>query len=405
MPDQPKDPAGDYLRRLDRAMADLPADRRREVIEEIGEHIATADPGRPGDLERLLDRLGPPEAIAAAAREDAGLPARGRPGPLELAAIVLLVIGPILTAGFGSVAGLVLLWLSPAWPRARKVLGTVLAVVPIAAIVAVNVIDAIRPGDGVATAADLATWASFLLVPLALARFLGRPLWPGGWADLKASLRGRGAGAAAPALPDPGAGAAALAAERVGWFAGRTLAGWGTRAAAFGIDLLLVAVAVAAAGLVPVLANRAGGRLPDAVAAALLVATFVLPVAVGVWNQGIEQGRSGRSLGKRVFGLRVVRLTTLEPLGPAAGFARLVVRQVVDEGLWGVGLLWPLWDARRQTLADKAVGSVVLDERRDGSDRVRSSWGAQAAVIITAVAGGIALLVLFLWFWWVSAGP
>jgi uncharacterized membrane protein len=59
----------DYLDRLDDALADLPGAERREIVEEITEHIAVAraelGPDDEAGLRTLLDRLGDPDQIAA----------------------------------------------------------------------------------------------------------------------------------------------------------------------------------------------------------------------------------------------------------------------------------------------------------------------------------------------------
>ena len=123
-----------YLRRLGRATRGLPRARRQELIDEIAEHIAQARaPGtisRPGGsaaLRNVLEQLGEPRDIAAAA---GGAVGAGRPGRREIAAVTLLLIGGIagLIAGIfglvGWVTGAVLLWASPRWRWPDKLLGT-----------------------------------------------------------------------------------------------------------------------------------------------------------------------------------------------------------------------------------------------------------------------------------------
>ncbi|MDT5188603.1 MAG: hypothetical protein QOG79_6038 [Mycobacterium sp.] len=79
----------------------------------------------------------------------------------------------------------------------------------------------------------------------------------------------------------------------------------------------------------------------------------------GVWNFGYRQGRTGSSVGKSVLGLRVVDATAGEPIG----FLRSVIRQfahVVDLLSLGLGYLWPLWDSKNQTFADKLASTVCV---------------------------------------------
>jgi hypothetical protein len=121
-----------YLRRFEAAASGLPADRRRELIEEITIHIAearSASPDQPpGDVRAILDQLGEPEEIVRAdGIGTAASPQSRMPdalGTLEIVAIVLLLIGGLVIPVIGWAAGVVLLWLSPRWGLRDKLLGT-----------------------------------------------------------------------------------------------------------------------------------------------------------------------------------------------------------------------------------------------------------------------------------------
>lgn len=91
-------------------------------------------------------------------------------------------------------------------------------------------------------------------------------------------------------------------------------------------------------------------------------ACWLAGLGYALWNVGLRQGRTGASVGKGLFAIRVLDVTTLEPVG----FWRSVIRQlahVVDVVPLGLGLLWPLWDRRRQTFADKLSSTVVSGTR------------------------------------------
>jgi len=78
-----------------------------------------------------------------------------------------------------------------------------------------------------------------------------------------------------------------------------------------------------------------------------------------VWNYGYRQGTTGSSIGKSVLKFKVVSENTGRPLG----FGLSVLRQithVVDAVPFYVGYLFPLWTAKRQTLADKIMATVCL---------------------------------------------
>lgn len=141
-----------YLGRLVCAARALPADRRAELIDEIADHIEEARAASAASglsVSDLLLRLGEPEAIAAAASDSPGdFPrsveqaaytairpvAVARPRRqrwLDLAA-VLLALGSVLLSAVsfvlalvGWAVGIVMLLLSPRWPKRAKVLGAV----------------------------------------------------------------------------------------------------------------------------------------------------------------------------------------------------------------------------------------------------------------------------------------
>jgi hypothetical protein len=101
----------DYLRRLDAAASALPAHRREELISEIRDHLQEALRQTPaGDetaVRNALERLGPPDEIAAAAdsapSDQLVAPFRETNG----SAIVAVVLGVLWFAGIGSVLALV----------------------------------------------------------------------------------------------------------------------------------------------------------------------------------------------------------------------------------------------------------------------------------------------------------
>ncbi|MFW3114965.1 hypothetical protein MHAE_14500 [Mycobacterium haemophilum DSM 44634] len=86
---------------------------------------------------------------------------------------------------------------------------------------------------------------------------------------------------------------------------------------------------------------------------------WLVAMAYLVWNYGYRQGTTGSSIGKTVMKFKVVSETTGQPIG----FGMSVVRQLahfVDAIICYIGFLFPLWDAKRQTLADKIMTTVCL---------------------------------------------
>lgn len=107
----------DYLHRLDAAAAELPVDQRAELVAEVRGHIddAMQAAGRSDEVtvRNVLERLGPPEAIA---REAVGAAVQAHDGNRrtdgrDIAAFVVLIAGLLIAwlkviSGFGEEVGL-----------------------------------------------------------------------------------------------------------------------------------------------------------------------------------------------------------------------------------------------------------------------------------------------------------
>lgn len=118
--------AEDYLRRLERAARELPADRRNELITEVRRHLVEAIPADASDSDALeaIERLGLPEEIVDA--DDSARVARmDRRGLREWSAVFLLLLGGFVF-GIGWIAGLILLWSSRLWTTRDKLIGTLI---------------------------------------------------------------------------------------------------------------------------------------------------------------------------------------------------------------------------------------------------------------------------------------
>jgi uncharacterized RDD family membrane protein YckC len=93
-----------------------------------------------------------------------------------------------------------------------------------------------------------------------------------------------------------------------------------------------------------------------------MIASFLASIAAlayVVWNYGYKQGTTGSSIGKGIMKFKVVSEKTWQPIG----FGMSIVRQIahfVDAIICYIGYLFPLWDAKRQTLADKIMTTVCV---------------------------------------------
>jgi uncharacterized RDD family membrane protein YckC len=150
---------------------------------------------------------------------------------------------------------------------------------------------------------------------------------------------------------------------------GEPYAHWGRRVGAYFIDGALLApfYAVAMIGFLLIFSGSTtdpvtnqvtlGSSAPAGFAVAGVAGLAM--IVFGFWNQVFRQGRRGASLGKQWLNLMVVSENDGRPIGALLTFVRQLVH-ILDSLACYVGWLWPLWDAKRQTFADKIMSTVVL---------------------------------------------
>lgn len=160
-------------------------------------------------------------------------------------------------------------------------------------------------------------------------------------------------------------------------------AAWSARAGAFGIDVLFGLGALATVLFVGWSAPPRGWLwwvcivVAAAIVMAIAVNRLVLPVGTG-W-----------SLGRSVFGIRVVRRDG-GPVGPWRLLARDVAH-LLDTVPLCLGWLWPLIDRRGRTFADLLTGTEVrrvVGPRPDRREAAAAVIAGAAAVAVLAGALG-----------------
>lgn len=153
---------------------------------------------------------------------------------------------------------------------------------------------------------------------------------------------------------------------------------WIARLGAFIIDIVPAAVVFGIGGVIADIADTcmlasdgradvsycswsvsSSGETLIGLAYFLALGLFALSLAFLVWNFGYRQGKKGSSIGKSMLKFKVVSERTWQPIG----FGLSLVRQIahwVDQLACYVGFLWPLWDDKRQTFADKIMSTVCV---------------------------------------------
>jgi uncharacterized RDD family membrane protein YckC len=72
-----------------------------------------------------------------------------------------------------------------------------------------------------------------------------------------------------------------------------------------------------------------------------------------------QAGQTGQSYGKKMVGTKLLRESDGGFIGGGAAIGRYFVH-ILDSLACLLGYLWPLWDAKRQTFADKIMGTIVV---------------------------------------------
>ncbi|HSE70876.1 MAG TPA: RDD family protein [Nocardioidaceae bacterium] len=141
-------------------------------------------------------------------------------------------------------------------------------------------------------------------------------------------------------------------------------ANWLMRVGASLLDAVIPMPAYFVAGVGAGITDASGQ--PTGAGVALIAVGYLVGFAVVIWNQIVRQGRTGWSLGKQAVGIRLISEKTGAPIGAWRSFLRQVAH-ILDSLPCYLGYLWPLWDRKRQTFADKVMSTIVIRQQKPGS--------------------------------------
>lgn len=130
------------------------------------------------------------------------------------------------------------------------------------------------------------------------------------------------------------------------------LAGWGSRAGAYLIDAIIIGVPYA---IFLVIGRIVGGGAGGAIIGLGALIGFGL----SIYNRWILGGRTGQTWGRSALNIRLIGEQTGQPIGAGMAFVRDLAH-IVDSLICYIGWLFPLWDAKKQTIADKIMKTVVV---------------------------------------------
>lgn len=146
-----------------------------------------------------------------------------------------------------------------------------------------------------------------------------------------------------------------VAASKSLTWSGPLLAPWPKRMAAALIDLAIPAAFCLSGAVVAIAMTKIqhAGLVPYCLVGGVLLALYSMMVNLA------SQGRTGQSRGKEGMGLRLVGERDRRPLGVRLSIIRQLLH-LADVVPLLIGLLWAVRDEKRQTFADKILGTVVV---------------------------------------------
>jgi uncharacterized RDD family membrane protein YckC len=102
-----------------------------------------------------------------------------------------------------------------------------------------------------------------------------------------------------------------------------------------------------------------GKNGPSTVAWIIFSLCILIAIVFLLWNFVVRQGNTGSSIGKQMMKFKVVSEQTQQPIGVGKSFIRQIAH-AIDGAVCYIGFLFPLWDAKRQTIADKIMKTVCV---------------------------------------------
>ncbi|XAS77379.1 RDD family protein [Dermatophilaceae bacterium Sec6.4] len=132
-----------------------------------------------------------------------------------------------------------------------------------------------------------------------------------------------------------------------------TLSSWGTRVGGYAIDIIAPVIAFY---IVLAIGAAIGGTLGGL----LVLLGYLALLGFQIWNRWLMGGKTGQSIGRKQMGVKLISEETGQPIGPGMAFVRDIAH-ALDSIACFVGWFFPLWDAKRQTFADKVLKTVVID--------------------------------------------
>jgi uncharacterized RDD family membrane protein YckC len=128
---------------------------------------------------------------------------------------------------------------------------------------------------------------------------------------------------------------------------------WGSRAIGFLARVLIFVPVYIVVFILTAISDVLG------LLALLVFWVFAVGAAIRMY---IQRGHLGYDFGDRVAGQRLLKESTGTVMGSGMNVFVRQLAHIVDSLICYVGWLFPLWDAKRQTLGDKIMGTIVVKD-------------------------------------------
>ena len=126
------------------------------------------------------------------------------------------------------------------------------------------------------------------------------------------------------------------------------LATWPVRVGAYLIDVIIYGVPY---GI--------GSTLSQNGSTGIALVFYLIALGILGYNRWVQQGQTGQSWGKKALGLKLIDADTGQNVGVLKAFLRDLTH-ILDGLPCYLGYLWPLWDEKKQTFADKINHTYVV---------------------------------------------
>lgn len=105
-------------------------------------------------------------------------------------------------------------------------------------------------------------------------------------------------------------------------------------------------------------------------------------------------GRTGATLGKKLFNLKVVDSSSGKQPGWGKAILRESIGKILSAIVLGLGFVWALWDKNKQTWHDKIAGTYVIQTQEVGKGKKVLAYLLSFFLPTLAILGIVAAVIL-----------